>query len=38
MNNFTYTVLNAVIPVMQIVVSGLIRVKCVIRHSDIRAV
>jgi len=38
MNNFTYTVLNADIPVKYIGVSIHIRVKCVISHSINRAV
>jgi len=38
MNNFTYTVLNADIPVIYIRVSIHIHVKCVISHSVKRAV
>ena len=38
MNNFMYTVLNVVIPVIYVVVSAFILVTCVIRHSVIRAV
>ena len=38
MNNFMYTVLNAGIPVIYVVVSTLICVMCVIRLSGIRAV
>jgi len=38
MNNLMYTVLNAGIPVMYIVVSALILVMCVIRHSVDRTI
>jgi len=38
MNNFTYTVMNADIPLMYIGVSVHILVNCVIRHSVNRAV
>jgi len=37
-SNFIYTVLNAGIPVIYVVVSAVIIVMCVIRHSDILAV
>jgi len=38
MNNFMYTVLNAGIPVIYIVVSTVILVMCVIRHSVNRSI
>ena len=38
MNNFTYTVLNAEVPVMYIGVSVHVQVKCVVRQLVKRAV
>jgi len=38
MNNFMYTVLDAVIPVIYVAVSALILAMCVIRHSVKRSV
>jgi len=38
MNNFMHTVLNVEIPVLYIVVNIRIYVKCVVRHSVIRAI